>query len=234
MYVYVEHLLALQAPYLPNDYVATVAAPGLARTRLSKESEAAPVFCALHHVWKMDETIFGVWMEVLRAVPQSRLRLQECGETAKETLRSIAVSHGISDTSRLVFNAKIGDYYQHIERLGNCRLFFDAPKYNAHTSAGDALWAGVPVITAPHEMMVHRGAACLVHSTNVSVTIARNIDDYRQLALRLARSPTALETARSLFRNTRDTANMFNTPRWTRSYLKASYTSSLRPRTLVA
>ena len=85
-------LLALQAPYLPNDYVATVAAPALALTRLPKESEAAPVFCALHHVWKMDETIFGVWMEVLRAVPHSRLRLQECAESAKETLRSIAVS----------------------------------------------------------------------------------------------------------------------------------------------
>ncbi len=94
-----------------------------------------------------DETIFGVWMELLRAVPHSRLRLQECAESAKETLRSIAVAHGIADTSRLVFNAKIGDYYQHIERLGNCRLFLDAPKYNAHTSAGDALWAGVPVIT---------------------------------------------------------------------------------------
>ena len=123
------------------------------------------------------------------------------------------------DPQRLVFNPKIGDYYQHINKLGNCRLFFDAPKYNAHTSAGDAIWAGVPVISAPHEMMVHRGAACFLAATNVTATIVRNIDDYRLLALRLARSPRKLEQTRSLFQATRDTANMFNTPRWTRCFV---------------
>ena len=78
-------------------------------------------------------------------------------------------------------------------------MYFDAPKYNAHTSAGDAIWAGVPVISAPHEMMVHRGAACLLASTNVTVTIVRNLDDYRALALRLATKPAALDRTRSLF-----------------------------------
>lgn len=68
-----------------------------------------------------------------------------------------------------------------------CALFLDAPKYNAHTSAADALWAGVPVITLPHQMMVHRGAACLVHSTNVTATIVRTIEDYRDLAIRKCR-----------------------------------------------
>ena len=60
-----------------------------------------------------------------------------------------------TDPHRLVFNPKIGDYYQHINKLANCRLFFDAPKYNAHTSAGDAIWAGVPVISGKHIYTCH-------------------------------------------------------------------------------
>ena len=66
-------------------------------------------------------------------------------------------------------------------------------------------------------MMVHRGAACLLASTDVTVTIVRNMEEYKELALRLAVSSRALEHTRSLFQATRDTANMFDTPRWTRS-----------------
>mmetsp|Transcript_13274 Transcript_13274/g.30537 ORF Transcript_13274/g.30537 Transcript_13274/m.30537 type:complete len:793 (-) Transcript_13274:115-2493(-) len=209
--IYSEKLLLVPPPYLPNDYRATVRVPTYAMTRLPEEEI---VFCALHHVWKMDEDIFSIWMDLLRHVPDSKLRLQECAEEAKITLRQFASRKGV-DPSRLIFNPKIGDYYEHVDKLSKCRLFLDAPKYNAHTSAGDALWANVPVITVPHQMMVHRGAACLVYSTNVTATIVRNLQDYNMTALRLGSNILALEKLREQMQRYRYTANMFDTPRWT-------------------
>ncbi|EKX42992.1 hypothetical protein GUITHDRAFT_163991 [Guillardia theta CCMP2712] len=209
--IYSEKLLLVPPPYLPNDYRATVRVPTHAMGRLPEDEI---VFCALHHVWKMDEDIFSVWMELLLHVPGSKLRLQECAEEAKVTMRQFASRKGV-DPSRLVFNPKIGDYYEHVDKLSKCRLFLDAPKYNAHTSAGDALWANVPVITVPHQMMVHRGAACLVYSTNVTSTIVRNLEDYKVMALRLGSDIGALEQVREQMQRYRYTSNMFDTARWT-------------------
>lgn len=114
--------------------------PDLARQPLAAlADDAAPVFCALHHVWKMvpllcpsalvvrvppaliqtgidprhgtcttqDETVFGVWMQVLRSVPNSRLRLQECAPEARATLVDMAAQRGVTDADRLVFNPKV-------------------------------------------------------------------------------------------------------------------------------
>ncbi|KAJ1480345.1 hypothetical protein T484DRAFT_1810991 [Baffinella frigidus] len=86
-----EKLLLLPSPYLPNDYRATVQTPELATVPFPKDHPQ--VFCALHHVWKLDEQVFAIWMDLLRHAPESTLRLQECDIVAKGELRRFAVQN---------------------------------------------------------------------------------------------------------------------------------------------
>ena len=108
---------------------------------------------------------------------------------------------------RLLFQGKLKDYYQHVEELGSCRLMMDAPlcvlptsitllysffqlirrigcRYNAHTSAGDVLWAGVPIVTLPGELMVTRGASSLLLSGGGAMTVAKTFEEYEDLVCR--------------------------------------------------
>ena len=209
---YSEALLSVPPPYLPNDYRATVPPPSDALAAFPQNQDLT--FCALHHVWKMDSEVFSAWMHILSTFPSSALRLQGCSDDAKESLRAKAQSLGV-DPNRLVFNQKLSTYSEHIEKLSKCSLFFDAPRYNAHTSAADALWAGVPVLTLPFQMMVHRGAACLVRSVGLDSAISRNMEDYILIAKAISKSSGSLEMIRSQLRRGRQDKALFDTKGWT-------------------
>ncbi len=133
--------------------------------------------------------------------PRSILRLQVTNRLATLNLHTEAEVFGIPK-DRLLFQAKLKDYYQHVEDLGTCRLMLDAPlcarallkhpsivtpphdsraRYNAHTSAGDVLWAGVPIVTLPGELMVTRGASSLLLAGGGALTVARTFEDYEDL-----------------------------------------------------
>jgi predicted O-linked N-acetylglucosamine transferase (SPINDLY family) len=119
-------------------------------------------------------------------------------------LQTEAEAFGIHK-DRLLFQGKLKDYYQHVEELGSCRLMMDAPlcvlptcmifpsfklscrdfcRYNAHTSAGDVLWAGVPIVTLPGELMVTRGASSLLISGGGAITVAKTFEEYEDLVCR--------------------------------------------------
>lgn len=186
--------------------------------------------------------------------PRSILRLQVTNRLATLNLHTEAEAFGIPK-ERLLFQAKLKDYYQHVEDLGTCRLMLDAPlcaraaaetpqrcsvlsriaRYNAHTSAGDVLWAGVPIVTLPGELMVTRGASSLLLAGGGALTVARTFEEYEDLvsypvvdacaglicfqAMALLMRPSALARARAALRNCRTECNLFRTrdvwvPNW--------------------
>ena len=140
---------------------------------------------------------FTLWMQ---AEPRAILRLQVTNRLATLNLQTEAEAFGVHK-DRLLFQGKLKDYYQHVEELGTCRLMMDAPlcdsvpsylitsvtplmkfpRYNAHTSAGDVLWAGVPIVTLPGELMVTRGASSLLISGGGAMTVARTFEEYEDL-----------------------------------------------------
>mmetsp|Transcript_19896 Transcript_19896/g.47485 ORF Transcript_19896/g.47485 Transcript_19896/m.47485 type:complete len:193 (-) Transcript_19896:54-632(-) len=162
-------------------------------------------------------------MEILRTRPDATLRLQECIEDARLNIKAEAEARGVSQ-DRLIISEKLKDYYEHMEFAAQCHLFLDTPKYNAHTSAADVLYGGVPTITLPGELMVTRGAASLVHSafnSGGADTIARTIDDYHEIALRLAHNERNLERVRGNLRRSKSTARLFDTERWVCAWERA-------------
>lgn len=144
------------------------------------------MFCATHYPWKISAGVFSVWMEVMRKVPLAILRMQQCDDDTRANLFAEAEIRGV-DPGRLEISEKVLDYYIHMERMSECWVFFDAPKYNGHTSASDVLYGGVPVVTLAGELMVSRGGASLVMSAlsdfegdgmGGSDTVARNEEEY--------------------------------------------------------
>ncbi len=151
--------------YLPNCFFVTDttrvigAAPSRAECRLP---ENGFVFCGFNHVMKLGSQSFARWMRILAQVPDSVLWLREPGETATANLRQAASRHGIAP-ERLVFAGRF-PAEMHLARHALADLFLDILPYNAHATAADALWAGLPVLTCAHDCFAGRVAASLFHA----------------------------------------------------------------------
>ena len=152
--------------------------------------EHAFVFCCFNNNWKITPTIFDIWMRLLHQVEGSVLWLLGDNEGAERNLRKEAQRRGI-DPSRLVFAGRLPPA-EHLARHRLADLFLDTLPYNAHTTASDALWAGLPVLTCKGEAFAGRVAASLLHAVGIPELITSNLEDYQTLALKLARDPALL------------------------------------------
>jgi protein O-GlcNAc transferase len=184
--------------------------------------EHAFVFCCFNNNWKITPAIFDVWMRLLHRVEGSVLWLLRANEGAERNLSNEAQRRGI-DPSRLVF-ARPLPLDQHLARHRLADLFLDTLPYNAHTTASDALWAGLPVLTCKGEAFAGRVAASLLHAVGVPELITSNLEDYQALALKLARDPALLAEIKAKVVHHRDTYPLFNTVRFTR-HIEAAYTT---------
>ena len=213
---YAEKLVRLPHTYFATSYGAVPRLPAPERIEEGLR-ERAVVLCAFHRHEKIEPAIFSSWMRILRAVPGSVLwLLQGPGEA---NLRRHATVAGI-DPARLVF-APRRDVPLHLARQGLADLFLDAHTCNAHTSATDALWSGVPVITFPGEHFVSRVGASLLRAIGLDWLVARSFEDYEAMAIDLALHPqTLLDLKRRLARN-RDTHPLFDTARLVRNLERA-------------
>ncbi len=181
---YAEKLVRLPHTYFATSYGAVPRLPAPERIEEGLR-ERAVVLCAFHRHEKIERAIFSSWMRILRAVPGSVLWfLQGPGET---NLRRHAAVAGI-DPARIVF-APRRDMPLHLARQGLADLFLDAHTCNAHTSATDALWSGVPVITFPGEHFVSRVGASLLRAIGLDSLVARSFEDYEAMAIDLALHP---------------------------------------------
>jgi predicted O-linked N-acetylglucosamine transferase (SPINDLY family) len=156
------------------------------------------------------------------AVPGSVLLLYANHEAIESNLRAQAVRHGV-DPRRLIFGARLPPA-EYLARYRAADLFLDTLPYNAGTTASDALWAGLPVLTLTGEAFVSRTAASLLTAIGVPELITSTQQQYEQLAIELASNPQRLAGIRTKIQNNRLTSSLFDTPRFARN-LEAAYTA---------
>ncbi len=210
-----EKIVRLPHSYQPNDTRRAAASAPPTRAACGLPTKGF-VFCCLNNNYKITPDVFDVWMRLLRAEPGAALWLLADDGAASENLRREAAARGV-EPSRLVFAPKIAPE-DHLARLPLADLFLDTHPVNAHTTASEALWAGLPVLTMAGEAFVSRVAASLLHAVGLPELVTASPSEYEGLAGHLARERVILEQFRTRLREARATAPLFDTQRYTRNF----------------
>jgi protein O-GlcNAc transferase len=179
------------------------------------------VFCCFNASFKFTPDLFDVWMRLLRAVEGSVLWLPKLNAGVVNNLRGEAQRRGVSP-DRLVLAPLTLLNEDHLARLRLADLFLDTLYYNAHTTANDALFAGVPLVTCAGETFASRVAGSLLHALGLPELVTHSVADYEAVALRLARDPALLAATKKKLARHRASYPLFNTARFTR-HLEAAY-----------
>jgi predicted O-linked N-acetylglucosamine transferase (SPINDLY family) len=182
------------------------------------------VFCCFNHNWKITPALFDIWMRLLSGVESSVLWLLEGNASIRENLCKEAVARGIA-ADRLIFAPRTAPE-RHLARQQLADLFLDTLPYNAHTTASDALWMGLPLVTTPGHSFPARVAASILQAAGLPELIAGDLLAYEALALKLAREPAQLKAIREKLTATRNRMALFDTARFTRN-LEAAYLAML-------
>jgi len=217
---YAEKIIYLPDSYQPNDSNRPISERIFTREELELPSEGF-VFCCFNRAFKLLPQTFGTWMSILRRVPGSVLWLSEGSSAVVANLRREAEARGV-DGRRLVFARSMTGLEHHLARHRAAGLFLDTLPFNAHTTASDALWTGLPVVTCMGESMPARVAASLLHAVGMPELITRTLTEYEELAVRLATHPDELERVREKLARHRLDAPLFNTARYIRN-LESAY-----------
>jgi predicted O-linked N-acetylglucosamine transferase (SPINDLY family) len=214
-----ERVAWLPDTYQPNDSERPIGAHTPSRAEAGLP-ESGFVLCSFNNAYKITPPIFDIWMRLLRAVEGSVLWLLESNEAAARNLRREAAERGIAP-ERLMFAPKLPQA-EHLARHRLADLFLDTLPVNAHTTASDALWAGLPVLTCLGATFAGRVAASLLHAVGLPELVTTTLEDYEALALRLAREGDALAALKAKLACQRDTHPLFDTDRF-RRHLEAAY-----------
>jgi predicted O-linked N-acetylglucosamine transferase (SPINDLY family) len=181
------------------------------------------VFCAFNNPSKIDIEVFDAWMNILKRVPDSQLWLSNIYGTVEfpENLGIEAEARGV-DPSRLVFATRIPDKLQHLARHKFADLFLDTFTYNASTTAIDALWMGLPVLTRPGSDFFSKIGSS--HTINAGLTdmVCETTQQYEDKAVKLANNPDLLNEIRERLLTTRDEQPLFDVSRFVK-HLEAAY-----------
>ncbi len=215
---FTERLVRLPHCYQPNDRQRAI---GAAPTRADAGLPAdAFVFCCFNQAFKINRAIFALWMDLLRAAPRAVLWLKDDNRWATAAFKEHARAAGI-DPARLVFGAKL-PLADHLARLTRADLALDCAPYGSHTTASDALWAGVPQIAYCGDVFAARVSASLVTAIGLLELIVRSPEQYRALAIRLANERDDLASLRSRLAANRLTTPLFDSRLFVR-HLEAGY-----------
>jgi len=217
---YSEQVVWLPDCFQPNDASRQISErrPTRAECQLP---DTAFVFCCFNNAAKILPEMFDIWMRLLAAKDNSVLWLPQPHPTAVQNLRRAAEKRRISP-DRLIFATKTPLLADHLARLGNADLFLDTLPYNAHTTASDALWAGVPLITCLGSSLASRVAASLLKAVGLDELITSSLQDYEALALELANDAVRLRAVRGRLARNRTTHPLFDTKGFTR-HIEAAY-----------
>jgi predicted O-linked N-acetylglucosamine transferase (SPINDLY family) len=223
---YMEKIAYLPHCFLPHDIKGRqIADKPLIRSDFDLP-ESGFVFCCFNNAYKINPDVFQTWMAIMKATEGSVLWLSGLHETAQNNLRKEAQAAGV-DPSRLVFAKRLGSAAEHLARHRLADLFLDTTPYNAHTTASDALWAGLPVLTLIGETFAARVAASLLNTIGLPELIARSAEEYEKLAIELANNAAKLTKIREKLKTNRLTAPLFDTQLFTR-HLESAYEAMYR------
>lgn len=218
---YAEKIACLPNSYQPNDTRRPLS--GRVPTR---EDEGLPsagfVFCCFNNNFKILPAMFDCWMRILRRVEGSILWLLEDNPRALANLRQEASARGVNP-GRLVF-APRANLAAHLARHKLADLFLDTLPCNAHTTASDALWMGLPVLTCIGDAFAGRVAASLLNAIGLPGLVAPDLRSYEELAISLAKDPARLGEIRRALEVGRSGSPLFDTTLYAR-HLEAAYTT---------
>lgn len=215
---YSEKIIYLPS-YQVNDSKRRISPRRFTRTELGLPATGF-VFCCLNAYYKIMPGTFSAWMRILRRVPGSCLFLNADNPTAEANLRNAARLAGV-EPDRIVFGKRLGveDY---LARYRAMDLFLDTLPYNAGTTASDALWAGLPVLTYKGQSYQGRYAASLLNAIGMPEMITDTLEEYEELAVQLGSDPARMAAVREKLANNRTSTLLFDTPRFTKN-LEAAY-----------
>jgi predicted O-linked N-acetylglucosamine transferase (SPINDLY family) len=212
--------------YLPQCFMVSDGTDALS---VADDASAAPqfaaeaiVFCNFNNASRITRGDFGAWMEILRDVPQGVLWLQGAGTATAANLQRQAQACG-TDPARLVFAQRVPTKRQHLARLKRADLVLDTIGWhNGHSSTSDALWSGVPVLTAPTQYFAGRVAASLVSAAGLPELVKRDRAEYVKAAVQLGNDRAQLAALKQKLADNRRAAPFFDTRRLVRD-LEAAY-----------
>jgi predicted O-linked N-acetylglucosamine transferase (SPINDLY family) len=221
-----QRFFSEQIVYLPdcfqvNDHQGV--SPASAPTRAAEGlPEIGFVFCCFNNSYKLNPGMFDIWMRLLREVPGSVLWLREESAMAGRNLRNEARARAV-DPARIVFARRLPALEDHLARHCLADLFLDTLPYNAHTTASDALAAGLPLLTCAGSAYAGRVAGSLLRAIGLPELITGSLKDYEALALKLARDSRLLGELRSRLERNLVASPLFDTDRF-RRHIEAAYT----------
>jgi protein O-GlcNAc transferase len=217
---YSEAVVRLPDSYQANDDQRAIAPRTYSRAELQLPEDAF-VFCSFNNTYKITPTVFDVWMRLLHAVPGSVLWLLQDNPAVSTNLSREAEARGVA-SQRLVFAPRLPTE-DHLARHAAADLFLDTWPVNAHTTASDALWAGLSLVTLPGRSFAARVAASLLHAAGAPECVAADVAAYESLAIELARDPKRLLALGQKLRDARRSSALFDTRRYAR-HLEAAFT----------
>jgi len=218
---YAEQVVTLPHSYMPHDAIGRAISDGGFQRGQFGLPDSAFVFCCFNNAYKFNPRAFASWMRILKAVDGSVLWLSQSHPAAMANLRKHAAAAGVAP-DRLVFATRLASMADHLARHRLADLFLDTLPYNAHTTASDALWAGLPVLTQIGESFAGRVAASLLTAIGLPELIVQTTDQFESLAIELATAPGKLSQIRERLASNRATTPLFDTKLFTR-HLEIAY-----------
>lgn len=209
---YSEKVLRLPC-YQPNDRKRVVASEPPTREEAGLPADRF-VYCCLNGCQKLTPEVFRSWLAILQQVPESVLWLLSGGSSADARLREVATASGLAP-ERLIFADKMPNP-QHLARYQLADLFLDNTPYGAHTTASDAMWMGIPVLTYPGRTFASRVCASLVHAAGLGDFVCDSEASYVARAIALGRDRTQVDELKKRLLATRTSSTLFDTPRLVR------------------
>ena len=217
---YTEKVVYLPDTYQPNDRKRQISVRKFTKSELGLPEQGF-IFSCFNNNFKINPQVFDGWARILARVPGSVLWLLEDNPVAKENLQKEAIARGI-DKDRLIFAGRL-ETSEHLARHALADLFLDTFPYNAHTTASDALWVGLPVLTLIGQSFAARVAASLLNAIDLPELITHSQAEYESLAIELATHPEKLAQIKQKLEMNRLTKPLFDTPRYTK-HIEAAYT----------
>lgn len=211
---YAEQVVRLPFTYLPNDHTRRIAEATPTRAEMGLPAQGF-VFCGFNGAYKITPWLWDIWMRLLAQVPGSVLWLRRANPVTQRNLKAEAAKRGVAP-ERVLFGPSVPDPARHLARHRLADLFLDTPYYNAHSTASDALFAGLPVLTVPGGTFASRVCAGLVNAVGLPDCVLPDHAAYEAAALHLARDPAALAALKARLVANLPASPLFDTPRFTR------------------
>ncbi|MDH4483390.1 MAG: tetratricopeptide repeat protein [Rhodoferax sp.] len=204
--------------YMPDVYQVSdrqrPVGPKPSRAQCALPSEGF-VFCSFNNNYKFTPEVFAVWMNILRRVPASVLWLLGDNQWSMENLRKEAAARGV-DPQRLIFAPRVSPEI-YLARYQVADLFLDSFPFNAGTTANDALWMELPLLTLCGRSFASRMAGALLTAAGLHSLITHTLNDYEEMAVELANRPDQLADLRDQLKSLKTEGALFDTPRFVRN-----------------